>query len=327
MVIIHVFEFWIVYDCSESANFVHILEFLGGPLAAPVFMFSLGLGIMYSRHNSPKELLHRGIRLFILGYVLNIFRYSISYFFIGHTYGYFNIDVFLNNLLSVDIFQFAGMAFIVTALLKKINAPLWCIGALSVVLLAIGSCIGYESETLFGRSVIGIFVCNGSIGIFPFFVWYIYPVAGMIFAHYIKQTHDLVRWHRVSLGISALFLLGIITGCLSCQIDLLSFFTLENGEYYQQNFISVLFTLSTLILAESIVYFVSQKFSLTKVKQALTYLSANISTIYIIQWLIIGNSFNWISEGLPLWSSVPLGLIITFISAFLAKYLSRFLKV
>lgn len=31
----------------------NIIEFAGGPLGAPVFMFSMGIDMMYTRHNSP----------------------------------------------------------------------------------------------------------------------------------------------------------------------------------------------------------------------------------------------------------------------------------
>lgn len=52
MVLVHVYE---VYGGSvEGTTFSHVVEFLGSPPAAPVFMFLLGVGVVYSRKNTPK---------------------------------------------------------------------------------------------------------------------------------------------------------------------------------------------------------------------------------------------------------------------------------
>ncbi len=45
--------------------------------AAHAFMFAMGVGIVYSRKSSPADLICRGIRLYVLGVVLNFFRYGI----------------------------------------------------------------------------------------------------------------------------------------------------------------------------------------------------------------------------------------------------------
>ena len=49
-----------------------VIDFLGSPPAAPVFMFLLGAGLVYSRKGTPRELLNRGLRLLALGYVLSL---------------------------------------------------------------------------------------------------------------------------------------------------------------------------------------------------------------------------------------------------------------
>ena len=49
MVIIHVYEEHSVFsDGTDAGLFGEIIEFLGGPLAAPLFMFSMGIGMVYS---------------------------------------------------------------------------------------------------------------------------------------------------------------------------------------------------------------------------------------------------------------------------------------
>ena len=66
MVIIHVYENLSVgrVDPAPHTWLEHILQFLAGPATAPAFMFALGVGIVYSRKNTPKVLLKRGLILF-----------------------------------------------------------------------------------------------------------------------------------------------------------------------------------------------------------------------------------------------------------------------
>lgn len=46
----------------------------GSILAAPVFTTAMGVGLAYSRRNSPIQFIYRGINIFILGYALGFVR-------------------------------------------------------------------------------------------------------------------------------------------------------------------------------------------------------------------------------------------------------------
>ena len=73
MVVDHVYERMIVVDrvaTLPDSALRNIIEFAGGPLSAPVFMFSMGIGMMYTRHNSPGNFMKRGLRLLIAAYIL-----------------------------------------------------------------------------------------------------------------------------------------------------------------------------------------------------------------------------------------------------------------
>ena len=51
MVLIHSFELFMEHPFPNTAS-THIIRFLGSPLAAPVFMLLLGVGIVYSKRTS-----------------------------------------------------------------------------------------------------------------------------------------------------------------------------------------------------------------------------------------------------------------------------------
>ena len=46
-----------------------IAQLIGGPFAAPVFMFAMGVGMVYSRNQEPRYLIVRGIKLLQLGFL------------------------------------------------------------------------------------------------------------------------------------------------------------------------------------------------------------------------------------------------------------------
>ena len=57
MVIVHIYNYMSVVDIDATLpdSFLrNIIEFAGGLLAAPVFMFSMGFGMMHTQHNSPE---------------------------------------------------------------------------------------------------------------------------------------------------------------------------------------------------------------------------------------------------------------------------------
>ncbi len=79
MVIIHGYENLSVgrVDPAPHTLLEHVPQFLSGPATAPAFMFAMGVGIIYARSSTPGNLVKRGLKLFLGGYVLNAARSGI----------------------------------------------------------------------------------------------------------------------------------------------------------------------------------------------------------------------------------------------------------
>ena len=69
MVLVHTGEY---FQGESGELYERIVEFLGSPPAAPIFMLALGVGIVYSKRNDASTLLKRGVKLLALGYAFNI---------------------------------------------------------------------------------------------------------------------------------------------------------------------------------------------------------------------------------------------------------------
>ena len=113
MILCHVF-YAIKYSTTESLNATYIAHNLVRLLGAQFFMFSMGMGLAYSRNDTAKCCARRGIILLLTGYMLNFLREILPWIVTGNYPMFGSImtnDKFL-MLLSCDILQFAGLAFL-----------------------------------------------------------------------------------------------------------------------------------------------------------------------------------------------------------------------
>ncbi|MBM3709487.1 MAG: DUF1624 domain-containing protein [Actinobacteria bacterium] len=104
-----------------------IIYFLGGPPAAPVFMFLMNLSLMYSDKKEIKPIAIRKIKIFLSGYLLNFLRGVLPLLTAQLT----GIKItekmtseqssFLNIFLIADILQFAGLALLLMTLARKLR--------------------------------------------------------------------------------------------------------------------------------------------------------------------------------------------------------------
>lgn len=89
----------------------------------------------------------------------------------------------------------------------------------------------------------------------------------------------------------------------------------RGGIYYKQDMYSFLFTLSVVLIALALSYLVFHGREHTTIGRFIIYCSVNLTTIYVIQWLLIIYGFLFMmiigSELISLEAVIPVGLIIT----------------
>ena len=128
MIAVHTLEVFASEEVKNSV-FGQIIEFFGGPPAAPVFMTLMGFSFMYSRKSELKPRLLRGFKIFLSGYILNILRGVVPFTLstqlemdIAKTFPLEKLNEY-TILTIVDILQFAGIALMIMALIQefKIN--------------------------------------------------------------------------------------------------------------------------------------------------------------------------------------------------------------
>lgn len=274
------------YIGNESLNFIFFL--LGTVLAAPVFLFLMGINVNNSQHNTPKDFLKRGLLLIILGYLLSALRFFLPIVLAQH----FNL---INNpediiykikpiyyLLQVDILQLAGLSLILISFLKKIKADLKYYLIIALVISLISPFLwGLKFDYSWLNWVADLFWGKSVYVVFPFFSWAFYPLIGVYFGNLLKKSKDKLEFYKKSLNVFSIFSLFAL---FLFFVDLIF---LRSSSYYYHGICFNLFFSSVVIVWVSFIALNYQKLSL-KLVNILTFLSKNVTIVYFIQWVLIG---------------------------------------
>lgn len=100
MIFLHTLMVFTAFNNSISPSYIFVFsDILGKPCAAPIFMFSMGVGVVYSRHSQWNVMIKRGVKLFLLGILVNIFEFFLPYYVCGSLLGNWNIFPTAGGLL------------------------------------------------------------------------------------------------------------------------------------------------------------------------------------------------------------------------------------
>lgn len=179
------------YFEAEMSLYDNIIFCISQIINASVFMIPMGMSIQYSRYNKANSLALRGFLLLTVGQLLNLLRYILPNL-IG--YGITGNHFFLNQMaciFSVDILQFAGLCFLLFALLKKMKLNTKEIFLISCGLNAVGMLLnGMETNSYLVNQLLGFFYPTKTESYFPLFNWFIYPAFGYWFGEMYLYVQD-----------------------------------------------------------------------------------------------------------------------------------------
>lgn len=274
------------YAFSPAYEFV-VGSVLGRPYAAPIFMFCMGVGIVYSRRSQWDLMVKRGITLYILGILVNVFEFIIPHFLsealIPGSSGGFPIAGGL-LLFCVDILAFAGLAFILMGILKKLQLSNKKLIIIAVIMSLLGT---FLKDLNSGITLLQLFLSNfigatGNFTAFPLLNWFIFPVAGYIWGQYFIRAKDksvFFKFWPIYIMVALIYFFvstNLWVGILSTNIH----------DYYFMNILDAVFCIINAHGVIGLCYWIS-KYLPNTILKATTILSSNINTIYIVQWFFI----------------------------------------
>ena len=320
-------EFWYLFGDEILGAYV---------VVAHGFMFAMGVGVIYSKKNSPADLIRRGVGILILGYVFNFFRHGIYYMTESLITGDFTERTML-ALFRGDILQFAGLALIVTGIFRRLKLKETEILFIALILSMIGTVAsGVDTQNQGLNMVVGLFLYTSpahGTSTFAFCNWYLFVAVGLVFGRILQGTPDKDALYKKLLIISGIIMVIYIASTCICGW----FFLCKNQAYYDASPLEALGLLSIDFFLLSLFHFLLKKVDASKFRRSIE-MSKNINTIFCIHWYIIGAVEFFLCHLLKLefMSNYVViyvfGIVLVFVSFLLArhykswkaKYMERF---
>ncbi|UNC92044.1 heparan-alpha-glucosaminide N-acetyltransferase domain-containing protein [Candidatus Contubernalis alkaliaceticus] len=267
-----------------------LVHFLGGVPAAPVFMFTMGIGVAYSRRTESGYFIKRGAMLTAAGYLLNALRGFIP-LSLGIRLNLVDPETLrygglMGNLLVVDILMLAGLSLMVIGLFKKLRLPVGLYPLAAVLFAALHyfvQDITAANQTI--NALLGLFWGTGIISCFPLLIWAFYPLVGVYFGSFLIRCNNKKRFYllvsviAIVIFFAASFATGYIQGYdLGFEDDY---------KYYHHDLLGNLIFTSMIVLWVALL-FLAKSVIPRALKDILVFWSRHIFSFYIIHWLLIG---------------------------------------
>ncbi len=293
MVMLHIIDD-LGSDATQESGFAKVIYLLATFFSARIFIFVLGIGVMFSKRMSLIYAVQRGLLLFFLGFALNVMRGTLPTY-LALQFGAIKLteigrETPLYLFQEHDVLQFAGLAFILLALVHKfIKSPLvWMI--LGVVILWVSPSLwgtpppwsagAFLFEMLWGK--------EHYTSSFPIFPWFSYALFGMVLGYYLKRSSNYAR----------VFYSGVIPGIILMMIGPWVLndpgFKLMIVDKYSSEFTPT--GISLLLIGSAFVWMATCHFLVQHIKKnfifdKLYFWSKHITLFYVIHWILIG----WLS--------------------------------
>jgi len=281
----------------------------------------MGIGMMYTRHGSPADMAKRGLKLFLIGYALNLYRAALPA--LGMTIIGATKDAgpfFIMYMFCVDIMQFAGLTFLTIALMKKLKMKNWMMFLVAVALLLLSTLMPVISEEKhpIASYLFGVIVYQNENTAFPWMQWLFFPTAGMLFGEMLRNAKNKNRLYGLT-ALAGLLFFAVCTGlAIALKRDISAFFTTN---YYNMDILQAVWTLGVDLLWLPLLYLCSLAVREGIFKNFVSFCSKHINNIYIAHWciLIIFFMINYLVVIDSLWKVILEAILALALSVWFAR--------
>lgn len=300
-----------------------ILAFIAEGPGAQLFMLLMGVGIILSSRNSLQYILQRTFYLWVAAYGLNFLKFLVP-LWLGwmpqnlihelQLHGYSGTASFF---LSIgDILHFAGIAYPIVFLVSRLkHYPYWALFFALLIMLC--SPLLWDVKTGIGAIDYALKLAGGHPpqAFFPVFPWLVYPLAGLAAGYWLKE-------HSITFVMKAAAWIGLSFMLLSClfppaqQQAWLPFYRAMPAD--------TLFHLGFVLLWIATIHWLTRKARGNVLFDLLVFCSKNITSIYLIQWILICWGLGLAGYGRLGFSATLLSMfVITIVTLLLTKTIAK----
>lgn len=267
---------------------------------APVFMLCMGIGQNYSRNQSCGLMAKRGAWLWVLGVLLNALTWGLIEIIHGLKHGAIDWAEVVSSMFDNDILLFAGIALMLTALLKRLRLDHGGILVVAAVLSLVGTwmkgwCTGHLALDIPLSYVWGLDRGEGYVW-FPLCHWYIFVAVGLCLGRWLRHVGDrdkfwrYLGWPMLVVG-SVYYYLSFTHG-----FGILEDHNLNSTRSYMfMNSIDHVFCLMSSIGFVGVLHFVA-KVLCRGAADFLSLCARNLFEMYFLHWLLIAAAVIAIEE-------------------------------
>lgn len=305
MIQVHLMELFAQKEVAQSLV-GRISLFQGGPPAAPLFMAVMG----YFLAQSKKSFLHnikRGLLLILGGILLNV---GLNLHLLVLIY----LDKFqlnpLNYILGADILPLAGLSIILIALIKKVTKDNFLFSTIFSLIILIFILIFHDATIDHQANSSALLYVQAFLwgrlewSYFPFLPWAAYPLIGFLY----EKINENLKIEQSTKDFFVLFSAVVTFVSLKYGIEVSS----NLNEYYHHNWLYTLWIIQFLILITYTFNRIEISFGKNYFIIYLKWLGENVTSVYVVQWLIIGNFAALIYQTMNFLETFLSFLLVTF---------------
>lgn len=290
MIGVHVLWHWGAPE-TWTTPIGQVISFLGGPTAAPVFMFLMGASLAFSSRTSFSSLAIRGLWLFWLGYLLNFLRGVIPAY-LGLEAGLVTPEQIAPFTLpwlatTVDVHHMAGLSLIALAGLRVVTRrPGWVWVTLAAAVVLAGPFLrGLE----FGTPLLDgplTPVLGGAPNVYYAVIpWIAFPLVGAGYGAVMARAGDARGRIRV-------FRRGALLGAVLCAVGI-GLFVVAPPSFDVNTYWRMPPPYFVAITGLVLVWLWGCDLAVRHVRanRAFTFLygwSANVIAVYFTHWVVVG---------------------------------------
>ena len=266
-----------------------LLKCIAEGAGAQVFMFLLGFSFYLGREKTLSIIIKRGISIFLLAYLLNFFKFVLPGFLgiiPNSFYTYYGLEkglfALIDMLMVGDIFQFAGISYIICGLIYKCKSNWLLPVGISLLITLISPFIwGIRLPNFLLDYTLKLLNGYPPAVFFPFFPWIVYPLLGLGLGKFYLSCNNEQKFYQYFLKAG---IVCIVIGIIIMQFEPNSF----NYTFYRLGPGGSIFHIGLVLLWLRLCYWASIRLCGSRTIIALfQWCSSNITTIYVFQWLII----------------------------------------
>ena len=290
---------------------------------APVFMFCMGISLLYSKKQSAGDIFRRALHMAWIVVLLELSRTAIPCFIEWLIFRDPESLVYASEIVCVDILQFATMTLLAFALFKKLKLGVAPILVFSMVCSVAGQLLqGVTTGSLIGDRLVGFLWNSNETAFFPFFNWFIVPAFGYAFGKLwlrLKDKDTFFRWITpISFVITAAYYASmLIVG---------EWYYFSGGDYCGIGMIDAAFMFVIFLMVVGFCYYL-RKIS-SSAADFFESMGVRLTSVYCIHWTLYCFSYLALvcvmgDRYVPLWAVPPFAALVFVISDLRSRFYKK----